>query len=211
MIDLFSALVLSYLVGSIPTSVWLGRLAKGIDLRRYGSGNAGFTNAYRVLGLRYALIVLVVDICKGVVPVLWLWKLPHYSGALSPQILPILAGLSAILGHIFPFLAGFKGGKGVNTTLGVFLGLAPLPTLLALLIFLGLLYFTRYVSLSSLSAVLSLPLILAGKDLIFGLKINPYLFIFSLIVFFIVLVTHRSNIRRLLAGEERKIGEKVKL
>ncbi len=211
MINLFFALVLSYLVGSVPTSVWLGKLAKGVDLRRYGSGNAGFTNAYRVLGLKYALIVLIVDVCKGVVPVLWLWKLPHYSGVIAPQILPILAGLSAILGHIFPLFAGFRGGKGVNTTLGVFLGLAPLPTLFALLIFLGLLYFTRYVSLSSLSATFSLPLILAGEDFIFGLKINPYLFIFSLIVSLVVLITHRSNIRRLLAGEERKIGEKVKL
>lgn len=210
MINLFTALILSYLVGAIPTSVWVGKLAKGVDLRRYGSGNAGFTNAYRVLGLKYALLVLVVDVFKGTASVLWLWRLPHYSGLVSPQILPILAGLCAILGHIFPLFADFRGGKGVNTTLGVFLGLAPLPTFFALLVFLGFLLSTRYVSLSSLSATFSLPLILAVKSFIFGLKINPYLFIFSLIVAFIVLVTHRSNIRRLLAGEERKIGEKVK-
>ncbi len=211
MINLLLSLILSYLIGSIPTSVWVSRLARGIDLRNYGSGNAGFTNAYRVLGLKYALLVLVVDIFKGTASVLWLWRFPHYSGLLPPELLPILAGLFAILGHIFPIFAGFKGGKGINTTFGVFLGLAPLPTLFALSIFLGFLSFTRYVSLSSLSASFSLPLILALKHFIFDLKTNPYLFILSLVVLLIVLITHRSNIRRLLAGKERKIGEKVKL
>lgn len=211
MINLFSALILSYLFGSIPTSVWLGRLTKGVDLRRHGSGNAGFANAYRVLGLKYALLVLVVDVFKGFAAVLWLWKLPYHSGLLSHQILPILAGLAAILGHIFPLWAGFRGGKGINTTLGVFLGLAPLPTIFALCIFLISLSVTKYVSFSSLSATFSLPLILAAQNFIFGLKINPYLFIFSGIVALLVLITHRSNIQRLLAGEERRIGEKVKL
>jgi len=184
--------VLSFLLGSIPFGYILGRL-KGIDVRRYGSGNIGATNVSRVLGRKYGLLVLLLDALKGAAAVL----IARAAGL--PAEYQVLAGISAIAGHCFSPWLGFRGGKGVATALGAFLVISPKTTLVAFLIFLAVLVTTRYVSLSSITAALSYPLLYKFFE-----KPSPLSFIVVSVGALLIVAKHHSNIRRLLRGEEKR-------
>jgi len=195
------AVVLAYLAGSIPSAVWAGKLFHGIDVREHGSGNAGATNTVRVLGWKTGIPVLLFDLFKG-----WLAAmLPRFLDA-APEssetlmVLQIACGLAAILGHVFPLFAGFRGGKGVATTFGVLLALHPLLTLTCAGIFLIVLLASGYVSLGSMIAVAMFPILLVT------LFKSPsvWLTVFSVIVAAAVIITHTKNIKRLLRGEEKR-------
>lgn len=201
------AVVLAYLAGSIPSSVWAGKLFHGIDIREHGSGNAGATNTIRVLGWKTGIPVLIFDLFKG-----WLAAmLPKFLAA-APEnsetmmVLMIVCGMAAILGHVFPLFAGFRGGKGVATTFGVLLALHPLLTLTCAGIFLLVLFISGYVSLSSMTAVTMFPILLVT---VFRTP-SAILIIFSVVVALAVIITHTKNIGRLLRGEENKFIRKKK-
>ncbi len=196
------AFVLSYLLGSIPTSVWVGKYFHGIDVRKHGSGNAGATNTIRVLGWKTGIPVLLVDLAKGWVAAM----LPVFFALAGEKTallinLQIFTGLTAVIGHIFPVFAGFRGGKGVATIFGVLLAIHPSLTLLCFGVFLVVLIITGIVSVSSMSAGIAFPILL------FAVFDTPSLFfkIFSVIVAIALLITHRNNIKRLLKGEEKKL------
>jgi glycerol-3-phosphate acyltransferase PlsY len=196
------AFVLAYLLGSIPSAVWIGKRFHNIDVREHGSGNAGTTNTIRVLGWVTGIPVLLIDIAKGwlaaMLPVFFHLALP--SSALLTD-LQLIAGIIAIIGHIFPVFAGFRGGKGVATVFGVFLALQPLLTLCVIAVFLTVFFITGIVSVSSMSAGVSFPVLL------FLFFHTPSLLfkIFAIIVGVSLVVTHRENIRRIWRGEEKKL------
>lgn len=199
------AILLAYLLGSIPTAVWLGRAFHGIDVREHGSGNAGATNTIRVLGWSTGIPVLIVDLAKGWVAAMLpvILKLAPAESALLTN-LQIITGLTAIIGHIFPVFAGFRGGKGVATVFGVLLAIHPLLTLVCMGVFLVVLIITGIVSVSSMIAGIAFPIILMTifdtSSLIFK--------IFSVFVAIALLITHRNNIKRLMHGEEKKLFQK---
>lgn len=191
--------VLSYVIGSIPSAYLAGRLARGIDLRQHGSGNLGATNVLRVLGWRVALPVFLVDLLKGALPVLFF---PRWTATTAPELWAIAYGVAAILGHVRPiFLLWKGGGKGVATSAGVFLALAPIPTLIGIVVFVGVLLVSGYVSLGSLSAAVALPLAV----LVLNGPRSPVLVLAVLVALF-VFWTHRANIGRLRRGEEPKLN-----
>ena len=199
------AVIAAYLLGSIPTAVWMGRAFHGIDVREHGSGNAGTTNTIRVLGWKTGIPVLVIDMAKG-----WLAAmLPVFlkiapPGSAQMTNLQIMTGLIAILGHIFPLYAGFRGGKGVATVAGAMLAIHPFLTLACFGVFLIVLLLTGIVSVSSMSMGIAFPVFL------FTLFDTPSLLfkIFSVFVAVALLITHRNNIKRLLKGEEKKLFRK---
>ena len=196
---------MAYLLGSIPTSVWLGRALKGMDLREHGSGNAGATNAFRVLGKGIGTIVLLLDMLKGFLAVnLVVFQNELDQGTEAFMILRMGLGITAVLGHIFPLFAAFRGGKGVATVTGVALALHPLGALAAVGVYLLVFLLTRISALGSLIAVLSYPIWII---LVFSADYLS-LRIFSLLVVLLVLVTHRSNIQRLIRGQEKSLFRK---
>ena len=193
-------LLLAYIIGSTPTSFWVGRFVFGVDLRRVGSGNLGATNTFRALGWKAALPVALVDVLKGWFPV---WFFPQHDYT-STWIWTLGYAGAAILGHVFSFWVGFKGGKGIATSAGALLGLAPWGVLVALLAWVGVTFSTRIVSLGSLAAAVTLPISLfflphKGGDALLAFTLGLALFVFW---------AHRSNIRRLLKGEENRFGRK---
>ena len=191
----------AYLLGSIPTAVWVGRMLYGIDIRQHGSGNAGATNVIRVLGYKAGIPVLLVDVFKGWLAVeLAVW-LPIQGQ--SPEMLTYICigmALAAVLGHVYPVYAGFKGGKGVVTVAGAGVALFPLAILLVLAVFIVVLAATHFVSLSSIIASLAFPLVVW---FVLGER-HPGLVGLSLLIAVFIPVTHRKNIKRLLGGEEQK-------
>ncbi|WP_177161860.1 glycerol-3-phosphate 1-O-acyltransferase PlsY [uncultured Fusobacterium sp.] len=190
--------LLAYFSGSIPSGVWIGKTFKGIDIRTVGSKNSGATNAYRNLGAVYGIMTLVIDALKGYLPLLVASKM----GVSEKYI--VVIGLIAILGHSFSCFLNFKGGKGVATSLGVFLFLAPKAIGIATLGFLIVVFFTRYVSLSSITAAIILPImtmILPAKDGVDKLTLS----ILSVFIGVFVIYKHKTNITRLLNGTESKI------
>lgn len=210
MLSLALIFVLSYLAGSIPASVWAGKLMYGIDLREHGSGNAGATNAFRVLGFKAGVISTLVDMGKGalaagLIAQLDLGDLPGWSSE-WPSLIPLLAGVFAMIGHMYPIFAGFKGGKGVNTAAGVLLAVSPYNLLAVLVVFLLLLKATRYVSVASLVASVLFPTLVAIRLFVFD---DPAMDVLLLAVSTImasgIVYAHRTNIRRLRTGEEAKI------
>ncbi|HID96450.1 MAG TPA: glycerol-3-phosphate 1-O-acyltransferase PlsY [Candidatus Latescibacteria bacterium] len=205
MLTLLSILLVSYLLGSIPTGIIAGKVLKRIDIRDYGSGNAGFTNAYRVLGLAPALSVLAVDLAKGMVAVLVVTKIMIDVPVLGMDVLRILAGVFAILGHIWTVFAGFRGGKGVGTAAGVLVALAPTEIALAVAVWCVVTFSTRYVSLGSLSAAVVLPLVLFVEKVVLSKAVSDELLIFTSLLAGLIFFTHRSNISRLLRGQENKL------
>lgn len=191
----------SYLLGAIPTSVWIGKWFFNTDVREHGSGNAGFTNALRVLGVKVGIPVLIVDVFKGFLAV----QLVGFSGLFASGSaafinMQLICGIVAVIGHIFPVYVNFKGGKGVATLFGIILAIAPYPTLIALGVFVITLLVSKYVSLSSLLAGLSFPLALI---FVFNTT-KTSLIIFSCLVFVLLILTHQKNIGRLLRNEENK-------
>jgi len=206
MLSLLIIIGLSYLLGSIPTSIIVSRIHKGIDIRDHGSKNAGATNVYRVLGPVPALIVLGFDVAKGILAVLILSQLSFGDSYSNLILVKILAGISTIIGHIYPVYVGFRGGKGIGTGLGVLLALIPREVIMALGLFLIVVAFTRYVSLGSLAAALFIFLALVVEKYYFGLVVDLELVITCLFLTILVFYTHRSNIKRLLNGTESKFG-----
>lgn len=199
MIMIAAAACFSFLLGSVPTSVWIGRWIKGIDLREHGSGNAGATNAFRVLGTPIGIAVLVLDMLKGYGAV----SLSHLQHEIRPDseawmILRIGLGLLAVTGHIFPVFAGFRGGKGVAAMAGIALALHPWAALCALGIYALVFIIGKVSSLGSLVAVVSYPIwmMLVFRSDFLSLRL------FSILVPVLVIITHRSNIRRLFQGKE---------
>jgi len=196
------AVVLAYLLGSLPSAVWIGKAFHNIDVREHGSGNAGTTNTIRVLGWVTGIPVLLIDIAKG-----WLAAmLPVFLHLTAPATalmtnLQLLTGIIAIIGHIFPVFAGFRGGKGVATVFGVFLALQFLLTLCSIGVFLVVLFITGIVSVSSMIAGISFPVFL----FLFFDTPSILFKIFSILTGIALLVTHRKNIGRLMRGEEAKL------
>ena len=196
------AVVLSYVSGSIPSAYLAGRWS-GVDLRAHGSGNLGATNVLRVLGPRIGLLVFAVDIAKGALPVWFFPRMTPLAGDVRVWV-AVGCGVAAILGHIRPLFLGFgKGGKGVATACGVFLALAPVQTLLTLIVFAVVLLSSGYVSLGSLTSGLMLPVLLG---LTIGVR-SP-VFAISVAVAAFVFWTHRANIKRLRNGEEHRFGKR---
>jgi len=193
--------VLAYLLGSIPTSIWVSKAVFGIDIRQYGSGNPGATNTFRVLGSKWGAFVMTVDISKGLIATSLYVLMPFYlHNELARTNFMILLGMAAVIGHIFPIWADFKGGKGVATILGMALAIQPIVALICILVFLITLFSTRFVSLSSMMAgVVFMVLIL----FIFREKETSYR-LFAIIVAIMVVATHQRNIGRLLHGKENK-------
>ncbi len=194
-------IIVAYLLGSIPSAVWIGKRFYGVDVREHGSKNAGATNTLRVLGRKAALPVFVIDFLKGFAAV----SLSHFTDALpdSNELFNLKIALVAVvvLGHIFPVFAGFKGGKGVATLTGAVLAVYYPAILLSVAVFIILLAITHYVSLSSMVGGITFPL---SSYFVFGQTSAP-LIIFGCVVAVLLIITHRKNIRRLLAGEESKI------
>lgn len=195
---LVAALIASYLIGSIPTALIVGRIIGKIDIRQAGSGNAGATNVYRLFGLKPYIFTLSVDIFKGYAVVAFI--APYGAGIAQEQHVALLCGVLAILGHIWTVFARFKGGKGVATGGGVMLGLAPAATGAAIGVYLIVTFVTKYVSLGSMLAALSLPLFM----LLIEPGIDRLVLMIALGLVILIIFTHRRNIKNLIRGEENK-------
>lgn len=194
-------LIISYLAGSIPSAYISGRL-RGVDLRKHGSGNLGATNVVRVLGVKTGAVVFIADVLKGFLPVFFL---PRYTETLRPGMWALFFGAAAIIGHVKPiFLLWKGGGKGVATASGVFLALAPIPMVVAEVVWIVTFYFSRYVSLASLLAAAVLPLAI----LAWYRTVQSPVFIASVIIAVFVFWTHRANIGRLRRGQEHRFVKK---
>lgn len=198
-------LLCAYLAGSIPTSIITGKLLRGIDIREHGSRNPGATNTFRVLGKKIGIFVGAVDIFKGFFAARWLPVLLPSGDGITLENRMILAGIAVIAGHVWTVFSGFRGGKGVGTAFGVFIGLAPIPSLIALVVWCALTFGTGYVSLGSIAAATVLPLSVIILGMLRGDLSTPMVLI-SVIVCALVIVRHRSNIARLLRGEENRFG-----
>ncbi len=195
-------ILLAYLIGSIPTSVWVSKHFFKIDIREYGSGNAGATNTYRVLGPKWGTIVMIVDMLKGMLAVKLAFLAPELLDNETRFLnLQIALGLAAVLGHIFPIWADFRGGKGVATLFGLVVGISPWTALGCSGVFLLVLYLTRFVSLSSILASVAFPIFIL---IIFNVD-NPVYRVFAIAVALMVILTHQKNITRLLKGAESKV------
>lgn len=193
-------LLASYLVGAVPTSHILSRLFAGIDLRQHGSGNLGATNLYRVLGWKYAIPAALVDIAKGVIPIVVF--APQVSDS---QLFAVACGVAAIIGHVFSVFVGFKGGKGVATAAGVMLGLAPLALAVSAVVWVVLVRITGYVSLGSIAAAAVLPIaVYALED-----SRTPALVWIAAAIAAGVIILHRRNIERLIKGTENRFGRRA--
>ncbi|HVK97835.1 MAG TPA: glycerol-3-phosphate 1-O-acyltransferase PlsY [Flavisolibacter sp.] len=194
-------IVIAYLIGSIPTAVWISKYFFDIDIRDYGSGNSGATNTYRVLGSKWGTFVMIVDMIKAIVAVKLVFFLPQASeNEIFLINMQLGLGLAAVLGHIFPIWAEFRGGKGVATLFGMVLGIQPLVALCCVGVFLLVLYLTRFVSLSAILASIAFPIFIL---VIFNEPEKLYR-VFAITVALLVLLTHQKNIGRLLKGEENK-------
>lgn len=199
--------IVSYLLGSVPTAVWYGRTHYNIDVREHGSGNAGATNTFRVLGKKAGTIVISIDILKGFlaafIPVVFVSSnIGDFTDAQEVQ-LQLLYGMGAVLGHIFPLYAGFKGGKGVATLLGMILAINLWASLCCIAVFLIVFFVSKYVSLGSMLAGLTFPVALLFP-MFYQHSPSKVLVIFGFVLFVLLVFTHRKNIRRLLDGEENK-------
>ncbi|HET8574499.1 MAG TPA: glycerol-3-phosphate 1-O-acyltransferase PlsY [Edaphocola sp.] len=195
--------VIAYLLGSIPTSVWVSKKVYGIDIRDYGSGNAGTTNTFRILGKGAGIAVFIVDVLKGWAAV-EISRFSQYTwGGEAIVNLQIILGLCAVIGHIFPIWARFRGGKGIATLFGMILAIHPVVALSLVGVFVFMLFLTRYVSLSSIAASVAFPLLILFifKDQATEVSYK----VFAIATACMVVLTHHKNIGRLLAGNESKV------
>lgn len=196
-------LLIAYLAGSFPAAVLIGKVFYGVDVREHGSGNAGATNTFRVLGKKAGIPVLLLDLTKGWLAVMmagFVTAAPHHSQ--DYVNIQLALGIAAVIGHIFPVFAGFRGGKGIATLFGVTLAVHPLACLTAAGVFLLVFLASNYVSLGSISAGVSFPFIVIFA---FGKEVVPSMVVFSIMVAILILITHQKNIERLVRREESKI------
>lgn len=196
--------VIAYLIGSFPSALWFGKLFHGIDIRNYGSHNAGATNTFRVLGKKLGWLVLFCDISKGVLCACLPFFFKHYFMGFKDEelILQLITGFTSVIGHVFPIYAGFRGGKGVATSLGIIFGINPLGALFCLFIFLAVFLTFRFVSLGAITASITLPFVsyyILKED-------QRIMIIFTILLALVVIVAHRKNIKRLMKGEESKMN-----
>jgi glycerol-3-phosphate acyltransferase PlsY len=219
MLVLAIIVILSYLIGSVPNSIIISKLVRGIDIREHGSGNAGGTNVMRVLGWKYGLLVIFLDALKGAIAVVIISRLfygPLPFENVSPfddfTLVQIIAGMSAVIGHIWTVFAGFKGGKGIATALGMLLTLITIDMLIAVGIFALVVLISRYVSLGSIIAAISVPSTLFIRENLFHVDIPGYstLLPFIIGVTALVIFTHRKNLVRIINGNENKISFRKK-
>lgn len=201
---IYFVIVASYFIGSLPTAYLIGKF-KNIDIRKEGSGNVGATNTARILGKKWAVIVLLVDVSKGFLSILLARLAINNVNPFGHEVL--LAGMASVLGHIFPVWLKFKGGKGVATVCGLIVALSPLQALIAFFVFMTSIFLSKYVSLSSLLGVYSLP---ASYFLFFKFDNNSILFYFFAALALIITIMHLKNIQRLLSGKETKISSFAK-
>jgi len=201
-------ILLSYLIGSIPSAVWLGRYFHHVDIRDFGSGNAGATNTFRILGKKLGWIVLICDVSKGIVAS----TLPFFFSSFflgykdEVLILQLCASFTAVIGHVFPIFANFRGGKGVATSLGIIFGVNPFAAAICIAIFLLVFFSFRFVSLGAITAAIAFPFISY-----FGLHEDARIMIvFTIVLSALVIIAHRNNFARLLKGNENKIDIRKK-
>ena len=200
-------LVISYLLGAVPTSVIIGKAVRGIDVREHGSGSAGATNTWRVLGWKTGVSVLALDAGKGaaaaaLVPLIHFGHLPF-----TAPLIAILCGLSAVIGHVFPVYVGFRGGKGVATGAGMLIAVAPIPVGLAIGIFGLSMFLFGMVSLSSILAVMSVPISIVILNSFSGASYHPLLLAITCALALFIIFNHRENIGRIVHGNERSLPQ----
>lgn len=220
MLSTVTVLFMSYILGSVPSAIWVGKIFKGIDIRDHGSGNAGTTNTFRVLGVPFGITVFAMDFMKGFVPSFWFSLLAFelisapFAGPLAPpawdveSFLKISCGLMAVVGHMFPIFAKFKGGKGAATACGMLFGIEPISISISFSIFGIVLLLSRYVSLASIISTASYPITLLIMRYVLGIYVDGSIIIFGAIVSAGIIYKHKSNIERLRAGTESKVGKK---
>ncbi len=218
MLSTLTVLFISYILGSIPSAIWVGKIFKGVDVREHGSGNAGTTNTFRVLGVPFGVTVFVLDFMKGFVPSFWLSVVAFdlFSGPLSPPnweveaFLKIACGLFAVVGHMFPIFAKFRGGKGAATACGMLFGIEPISISISALIFVLTILVTRYVSLASMLSSFFYPITLLVMRYGLGMEVDGSIIIFSVLIASGIIYRHKSNIQRLRDGTESKVGSSKK-
>lgn len=201
--DIIILLILSYLTGAFPSAVWYGRTFYNVDVREYGSGNAGATNTFRVLGKNAGIPVLFMDVFKGWISVNYIFLI-NSSNIFSPELLfenQLAFGIAAVIGHLFPIYTGFRGGKGIATMLGLLIGLQPYAAFFSLIIFVIIFFIFRYVSLASMIASIAFPFFV----MIILSSTNEPLNLFAIFVPILSLITHQKNIERLIRKEETKV------
>ena len=203
MMSLAILLVLSYLVGAFPSSIVYGKVFRKVDVREHGSGNAGGTNAWRVLGWKIGLPVMLTDVAKGAVASLLIARIPVGPLPLEFSTVALLCGVAALLGHVFPVYTRFRGGKGVAAGAGMLLANAPIPAACALGVFALVLFLFGKVSLASILAAISLPISVVLLDKFTSIDYPILLLALTIALALFILVTHRANIRRLIRGEEK--------
>ena len=215
MLNLLVIILLSYLVGSIPTGILVARSVGNIDIRNHGSGNMGGTNIMRVLGWKYGVLVILLDALKGAFTVVVISRLylgsfpfPNQTPFDDFTLVQLIAGITAVIGHIWTIFAEFKGGKGIATGMGILITLVSIDIFIAFGIFLLIVAISRYVSLASIIATSCIPVIMIIRANIFHVNIIGYGTLLPFVIFIAVLVmyTHRANIKRLLSGQESKIS-----
>ncbi|MEQ9307942.1 MAG: glycerol-3-phosphate 1-O-acyltransferase PlsY [Balneolaceae bacterium] len=222
MLSTVTVLLMSYILGSVPSAIWVGKIFKGVDVREHGSGNAGTTNTFRVLGVPFGITVFVMDFMKGFIPSFWFSLLAFelvtgvFSGPLAPpawdveSFLKIFCGLMAVVGHMFPIFANFKGGKGAATACGMLFGIEPVSISISFTVFGIVLLVSKYVSLASIISTALYPITLIIMRYVLGIYVDGSIIIFGAIVSFGIIYKHKSNIERLRAGTESKVGKKKK-
>ncbi len=201
--------LLAYLFGSIPSAVWVGQAFFGIDIRDYGSGNAGATNTFRVLGKKWGVLVMLMDLVKGYTAATLPWIMVSMNVIPYDDVIlyQLLCGMFSVVGHVFPVFSQFRGGKGIATLFGMVLAIHPIVALLCLLIFLVVLLTSRFVSLGSMIGTLCFPILLLLPR--FNPE-EPALIVFGFLMFGVVIFTHQKNIRRLLKGQESKANIRIR-
>lgn len=214
MTSFIAIIVLSYLLGSIPTSVWVGKIFKKVDIRNHGSGNAGATNTFRVLGWKAGSLVTIIDITKGFVAAFYISQIGYHLGDVPLAVGPwetdvfmrLIAGISAVIGHMYPLYAGFTGGKGVITAAGMLFGIEPISISITLVFFFLILFTTRYVSLASIVGSFIYPICLLVMRYFFGVPIDGSLIVLTAFIASFIIIKHHANIKRLLQGNENRIS-----
>ena len=215
MLALAVVILLSYLAGSIPSSIWVGKVVKGVDIRSYGSGNAGATNTFRLLGWKPGVAVLAIDFFKGYASSFWISQLAYHIGSGPVALfsfwevdpfLRIVCGVVAVIGHMFPIFASFDGGKGMATAAGMLCGIEPISVGITAVVFAIVMFSSKYVSLASLVAAFIYPLILLGERFILGWSVPNSVLVFGALVGIGIIVKHKGNIKRLLEGTENRVS-----
>lgn len=212
MLFIISLIVIAYLIGSIPTAVWIGKIFYNTDIRTLGSGNSGSTNTFRVLGAKAGITVQIIDISKGIIVISLSYllnkeKLSVFFADAHYPLLPLqmTLGISAVIGHVFPIFAQFRGGKGINTLLGVMLMINWQIALLCLIVFFIVLLISKFVSLSSMCAVFFYPVIAVLFNIFAGYTYHVWFILAGFGIFLFVIYTHRTNIKRLINHTENKV------